>query len=212
MDFADFLITTDYDATLTGPDGTIPQRNLDAIRYFMEQGGAFTVNTGRSGVFARELMQVVPVNAPFLLMNGSAMVENGKTLELHTIDLDPWQVMLQLQEAFPGLVTEVQDNDFHYLQNPSQQKLERYAKMGWTYKLVQPGDDVGPFAKFNVWPSEQALLEAKRQAGRLLWLNPIPESKWKYIRSVQTMASICPMISCSTLRELAAACRRLAQS
>lgn len=56
----------------------------------------------------------------------------------------------------------------------------------------------------------QALLEAKRQAGRVLWLNPIPESKWKYIRSIQTMASICPMISCSTLRELAAACRRLA--
>ena len=58
----------------------------------------------------------------------------------------------------------------------------------------------------------QALLEAKRQAGRVLWLNPIPENKWKYVRSIQTMASICPMISCSTLRELAAACRRLAQA
>ncbi len=56
----------------------------------------------------------------------------------------------------------------------------------------------------------QALLEAKRQAGRVLWLNPIPESKWKYVKSIQTMAAICPMISCSTLRELAAACRRLA--
>ena len=29
------------------------------------------------------------------------------------------------------------------------------------------------------------------------------------IRSVQTMASVCPMISCSTLGALAAACRRL---
>ena len=58
----------------------------------------------------------------------------------------------------------------------------------------------------------QALLEAKRQAGRVLWLNPIPQNKWKYIKSVQAMAMICPMISCSTLRELAAACRRLAQS
>ena len=57
----------------------------------------------------------------------------------------------------------------------------------------------------------RALVEAKRQAGRVLWLNPIPESKWQYVRSIQTMASICPMISCSTLRELAAACRRLAQ-
>jgi len=58
----------------------------------------------------------------------------------------------------------------------------------------------------------QALLEAKRLSGRVLWLNPIPENKWKYVRSIQTMASICPMISCSTLRELAAACRRLAQT
>jgi len=57
----------------------------------------------------------------------------------------------------------------------------------------------------------QALLEAKRLSGRVLWLNPIPENKWKYVRSIQTMAAICPMISCSTLRELAAACRRLAQ-
>lgn len=57
----------------------------------------------------------------------------------------------------------------------------------------------------------QALLEAKRQAARVLWLNPIPESKWQYLRSVQTMSALVPMIPCSTLRELAAACRRLAQ-
>lgn len=55
-----------------------------------------------------------------------------------------------------------------------------------------------------------ALQEAKRMAGRVIWLNPIPENKWQYIRSVQTMAAVVPMISCSTLRELAAACRRLA--
>ena len=56
----------------------------------------------------------------------------------------------------------------------------------------------------------RALQEAKRLAGRVLWLNPIPEHKWQYIRSVQTMAALCPMASCSTLRSLAAACKRLA--
>ena len=54
-----------------------------------------------------------------------------------------------------------------------------------------------------------ALLEAKRLAGKVLWLNPIPESKWQYLRSAQTMATICQMIPCSTLRDLANACRRL---
>ena len=58
----------------------------------------------------------------------------------------------------------------------------------------------------------QALAEAKRLSGRVIWLNPIPENKWQYLRSVQTVAAICPMVPCSTLRELAAACRKLAQS
>lgn len=58
----------------------------------------------------------------------------------------------------------------------------------------------------------RALQEVKRQSGRVIWLNPIPESKWQYLRSVQAFASICAMVPCSTLRELASACRRLAIS
>ena len=53
------------------------------------------------------------------------------------------------------------------------------------------------------------LQEAKRQAGKLLWLNPIPERNWKYIKSAAAVQSMVPMIPCSTLGELAAACRRL---
>lgn len=56
----------------------------------------------------------------------------------------------------------------------------------------------------------QALLEAKRHSGKVIWLNPIPESKWQYLHSVQAMAALCPMISCNTLNALAAACRRFA--
>ena len=58
----------------------------------------------------------------------------------------------------------------------------------------------------------EALLEAKRQAGRVIWLNPIPRSHWKHIRSIQNFAALCPMVCCSTLKELAAACRRLANT
>ena len=56
----------------------------------------------------------------------------------------------------------------------------------------------------------RALLEAKRQAGKVIWLNPIPESKWGYLRSVQVFASLVTMVSCSTLHDLAQACKRLA--
>ena len=161
MRFDDFLITSDYDSTLTGPDRTIPQRNLEAIRYFMENGGAFTVNTGRSGVTAREVMEKVPANVPFLVMNGSAMIQNGQELELLTIDLEPWPLLMQLEKAVPGSECEVQDNQFHYVHTPCPKRIDRYEKMGLSYKLVNEGDDVGPFAKFNVYPTEEALEAGK---------------------------------------------------
>ena len=61
----------------------------------------------------------------------------------------------------------------------------------------------------NIPRAAQALLEARRQAGKVLWLNPIPERKWPYIRSVQTLSGLCQMVPCSTLDELARACRKL---
>ena len=54
-----------------------------------------------------------------------------------------------------------------------------------------------------------ALAEAKRQAGKVLWLNPIPERKWAYVRSIQTVSALCQMAPCSTLEELARSCGRL---
>lgn len=54
-----------------------------------------------------------------------------------------------------------------------------------------------------------AMQEAKRLAGRVLWLNPIPQNHWHHIRSIQTFQNICTMVPCGTLHELAAACRKL---
>jgi len=56
------------------------------------------------------------------------------------------------------------------------------------------------------------LLEAKRLSGRVIWLNPIPEHRWQYLRSAQIIAASCNMIACNTLQSLAQACRKLAGS
>lgn len=57
-----------------------------------------------------------------------------------------------------------------------------------------------------------ALSEAKRQAGRVIWLNPIPENKWQYLRSAKTIASQCTMFACNNLNALSRACRRFVQT
>ena len=114
--FSDILLTVDYDRTLTAPDSTIPVRNLEAIRYFIDNGGAFTVNTGRSVPMTKVFRDIVPVNAPLLLYNGSAAYDltTGKLDFCHAIDLDMWETVRKCEELFPDLTVEVQAVDAHY--------------------------------------------------------------------------------------------------
>ena len=151
--YSDVLLTADYDRTLTAPDSTIPQRNVEAIRYFMENGGAFTVNTGRSVPMARPFLDKVPVNAPLLLYNGSAAydVQTRKFLFYHEIPLDLWQTVRTCMELFPDMTVEVQGVDAHYRfqENPAWDAFCDHN--GCSRGFARPGDDLGPFLKFSVY-------------------------------------------------------------
>lgn len=151
MRFDDILLTVDFDRTLTGPDSVIPQRNLEAIEYFMANGGAFTVNTGRSTATFWKYLDTIPANAPFLLYNGSAAYENGKLTQLCPIDLDVHKTMAQVLALFGDMNVEVQGTQVHHLYNPSEKMLALYENLQWRYTLAKPGGDVGPFIKFALF-------------------------------------------------------------
>lgn len=154
--FSDILLTVDYDRTLTAGDGSIPERNLEAIRYFMENGGAFTVNTGRSIPMAGAFMDKVPVNAPLLLYNGSAAydLEEKRLTFSHTIDLPLWETIQESMALAPDLMVEVQGLTAHYrfVENP--QWDEFYEAMHCGHAAAKPGDDLGPFLKFSIYQWE----------------------------------------------------------
>lgn len=151
--FSDVLLTVDYDRTLTAPDSTIPERNLEAIRYFMENGGAFTVNTGRSVPMTRAFVGKVPVNAPLLLYNGSAAYDPNtrKFLFTHEIPLNLWDTIHTCQTQFPEMTVEVQGVDAHYRfsENPAWDAFCDHNLCARGYAL--PGMDLGPFLKFSLY-------------------------------------------------------------
>ena len=149
--FSEVLLTVDYDRTMTAPDSTVPERNMEAIRYFMDNGGAFTLNTGRSTTTAKKLLDTLPVNAPMILYNGSACYENGQLTDYVPIDLPLWPTVLEVMEAFPDLNVEIQALDNHYLLNAKESYKEFYDRLGWGYAEAVPGDDLGPFIKFAVF-------------------------------------------------------------
>lgn len=152
--FSDILLTVDYDRTLTAPDSTIPQRNLDAIAYFMENGGTFTVNTGRSIPMASSmLIPNVPVNAPLLLYNGSADYDKvtGQLTRYVPIDLDYAQVVSQLQARYPQLHVEIQALDAHYLIRPDTGWEKYCSHNGCAWRYTTPENIPQPFIKFSLY-------------------------------------------------------------
>ena len=149
--FDDVLLAVDYDRTLTGPDSVVPQRNREAIDYFVANGGSFTVNTGRGTNTLRRHLAELQNNVPLLLYNGSMWYENGTLTNCKEIDLPLWETVNAVAEAFPEMNVEIQGMEDHYLIDPQPKFIELYGRMGWHYTLAQTGMDTGPFLKFAIY-------------------------------------------------------------
>ena len=151
--FSDVLLRVDFDRTLTAPDSTIPQRNLAAIRYFMENGGAFTVNAGRSLAMTRVFRDIVPVNVPLLLYNGSAFydTESDAVMNAALIPMDQAKTIRRTMELFPDMTVEIQGLDAHYIfeENPAWDAFSEGNHCAWAH--AAPEDDLGPFLKFALY-------------------------------------------------------------
>lgn len=68
--FQNVLITTDYDGTFANDQGRIIDSVRNAIRYFISEGGRFTVSTGRTYQGFHKYDPTY-INAPVLLCNGA---------------------------------------------------------------------------------------------------------------------------------------------
>jgi len=116
--FSDILLTADFDGTLTSKRATIPQQNLEAIAYFMENGGTFTVNTGRNlPMSVNNILNNIPMNAPFLFAEGCGVydTETARVIESTPLQADVRAIVEEIVQKHPHIHVEIQCPDKHYL-------------------------------------------------------------------------------------------------
>lgn len=120
--FSQFLLVSDFDHTLTDHTGQIPQANLDAIEYFMENGGVFTICTGRSLPASRYRFESIPMNAPLLFCNGAGCydLKEEKLIFCHPLPEDSISFMQHCEKAYCDLRLEVHGLDKHYVFHPDE--------------------------------------------------------------------------------------------
>ncbi len=72
--FDGILMASDWDGTLA-INGEIPKKNIDAIRYFQENGGKFTVCSGRYFKYLMNFRDVIRVNTYTIAYNGAYVID-----------------------------------------------------------------------------------------------------------------------------------------
>lgn len=88
MNYKDIILFSDIDGTLFNRQSTTPQSNIDAIDSFIKEGGSFAIATGRSVNSVKFYAHNVPVNAPCVCFNGSAVYDYTKNEFVHENSLN----------------------------------------------------------------------------------------------------------------------------
>ena len=136
-DFDNTLIYTE-DALVKGvPIPPLPERNRQALTYFMAEGGRFAVSTGRALAAFVKYADQVPMNAPGVVCNGAAIYDFAKGEYLVTALLDERarERGQQVLEAFPQAAVEAYhiDNVIHAVHpNEITRHHEHLTKVGVT--------------------------------------------------------------------------------
>jgi len=85
--FDGYLILSDFDGTLIH-DREISKENREAIKYFQENGGIFTIATGRRPEHFLNYKDIFVINAPIVSLNGTLVydLERGKIICEYPLD------------------------------------------------------------------------------------------------------------------------------
>lgn len=198
-----------------GHSGTLDFKRT--IRKGLETGGTFNrLKYKRKRAQKRRLVLLCDVSGSMIqfsefalrfIKSMSDVSESSKTFLFseHTVEVDPFA--LQNMDSFrsyvrqSGLYGKGTDIgaalEFILAQKPS------ILSQSTTLLILSDAKTI------DLNRAEQMVMRAKQQAGKVVWLNPIPQRKWDRLKSVQAMSIICQMVPCSTLDELARECLKI---
>ena len=158
--FTGVLFTSDFDHTISDHSGAIPQANLEAIEYFVKEGGRFCLNTGRSIPAARKQAMLLPCNAPCLLYNGGACYNYSTEELIFAHPLPPEAKSLLPLLRAPELGIEVQGLEAHYSAAPIPSREPMLKKAGM--ETVLTDNPPLPWMKIVLCGLEGSVLEGRQ--------------------------------------------------
>ena len=102
--FENIVIASDLDGTFFAKGATLVERNLNAVKYFTENGGHFLVASGRTSAHIRLAFPDIGqyVNMPCVTCNGAVIADFSENTK-HVVKKMDRELVLEFNEFLRGI-------------------------------------------------------------------------------------------------------------
>lgn len=153
MRFKNVLLASDFDGTLADSSGKIPDGVISAIKYFMSEGGRFTVCTGRI-YQGFHLYSEAYINAPVLLGNGAMAYDyrNKSVIFNDAIGDEGIPAVEDVLSRFPSVAVETYNFDTVCSINACEDSIHHFTSQGIDFtRIIDPKDAPRPWTKVMIY-------------------------------------------------------------
>ncbi len=163
--YSKYLIISDLDGTLINSQHFISQENLDAISFFIKNGGSFAIATGRSKDNIRPYIENLTLNGPCILYNGGGIYNFQEERFLATELMDKSLVeeyIIYCMKNYKNMVVEIFTPDMLYIITP-EHILDPYVEREKQVYLRTTLDEVmkKDWIKVLIYDSPESLQKAQ---------------------------------------------------
>ena len=164
--FENMIIGCDMDGTLLDSEKRISARNEEALRYYAEQGGRFSLATGRAPAGVRRYLQQMPMNAPYSLLNGSLFLnEQHEITRCAGMPEETKALIRETLSNFSQIGCEVYVGGEVYIAQFSEETDRHMKMLDLTYHMVDPADlpDTARWGKVNFTAKDVNLIRQVKE-------------------------------------------------
>ena len=171
--FEGYLLVADFDDTFCPEHGApVPEENRRAAQHFMDEGGLFTIATGRDVRSYYSIRDKFTVNAPLVLSNGAVIFdgESGESWYESFLPFSCRSDLLAARDAFPGTGMEVHRGADVRVCGSNATLEEHLSRMGVPVSEADPGHILYPWTKVVLVAPDEIRAESKTAHALCAWI------------------------------------------
>lgn len=162
--FDGVLLVSDFDGTLVPANKQVTPGVKKALRFFEENGGRFTVCTGRCYLGFHAYSEEI-INAPVLLANGGMAYDyaEGKVAFCDGIGDEGVEPLRAVAKAFPDVSIEMYPLDRSYAVNMTEKTHRHFTSQSIPFDSIDdPADAPRPWAKVMIAGERERIAEVQQ--------------------------------------------------